>query len=172
MQSLALRATLLATTLALAACGGTSTTARGRAVSGRTDTGAGVSLDFSSGWIDEPPKGRPFTKIYSNAERQLEVRVADAPSSGLAIATHGDQMKRGLAVDGSVEESAATTIDGHPAFRVVVKKTTATGSGIVVGVTIQRSSDRITTLYVSSTGDEKADHRSEIDALLATVKVT
>jgi hypothetical protein len=167
----ALRATLLAATILAASCGGAASgPSKGKPVSGRTDTTAGVSVEFPDGWVDEPVGGRPFTKVYSNAARQLEMRVVEAPAGGLSISTHGDQMKRGLAVDGAVEENGAATVDGHPGYRVVVKKKTPTGVGLVVGETILRG-DRITTVYVSSAGDEKVDHRPEIDALLATLKV-
>jgi hypothetical protein len=143
----------------------------GTPVSGRTETKVGVSFDFPAGWAEVPVGARPFTELYENRERQLELRLVEAPAGGLAITTHGDQMTRGLAPDGTVEEHGPTTVDGHAAYRVVVKKKTATGYGLVVGVTILRDGDRISTVYLSSTGDERAYHRPEIEALLATLKV-
>jgi hypothetical protein len=143
----------------------------GTPVSGRVATGTGVSFDFPAGWAEVPAGTSPFTKVFRNPSRQLEMRLAEASSGGLAITTHGDQMRRGLAVDGFVEQAGALTIEGRPAYRVIVRKKTPTGGlGIVVGTTILYREDRITTVYVSSTGDEKVDHRPEIDALLATLR--
>lgn len=144
---------------------------KGAPVSGRVATGTGLSLDFPAGWVEVPSGVSPFTKVYRNAGRQLELRLAEAPANGLAIMTHGDQMKRGLARDGSVEASGPATVDGRPAYRVVVAKKTPTGTGLVVGLTILLDGDRISTLYLSSAADEKSDHRAEIDAILATLEV-
>lgn len=158
-----------------AACHGSSNAGdpkQGRAVSGRTATGTGLSFDFPTGWYEVPPGNSPFTKVFRNPQRQLEMRLAEASSGGLAITTHGDQMKRGLAVDGTIEQNIAITLAGRPAYRVVVKKTTGTGHGVVVGITILEPNDRITTVYLSSTGDEKADDRPEIESLLATLQLT
>jgi hypothetical protein len=80
-------------------------------------------------------------------------------------------MKRGLARDGAVEESGPTTVGGRPAYKVVVAKKTAEGSGLVVGVTMLLDGDRISTLYLSSAGVAKPEHRTEIEALLATLEV-
>jgi hypothetical protein len=164
---------LLALVTAGAGCRSTTTApANGMLVSGTIATGTGVSFDFPAGWVEVPGGSAPFTKVYRNPERQLELRLVEAPANGLAVTTHGDEMKRGLARDGAVEESGPTTVDGRPAYRVVVKKKTPSGgSGVVVGITIMLEGDRISTLYVSSAGDEKESHRSEIEALLSTLKV-
>lgn len=141
-------------------------------MSGRVATGTGISFDFPTGWSEVPPGTSPFTKVYRNRQGQLEMRLAEASSGGLAITTHGDQMRRGLAVDGVVESAEATTVAGRPAYRVVVKKKTPSGGfGIVVGVTILYREDRITTVYLSSAGDEKTDHRPAIEALLGTLQI-
>jgi hypothetical protein len=143
----------------------------GPEVSGRVATGTGVSLDFPAGWVEVPEGAAPFTKIYRNAGRQLELRLVEGPANGLAVTTHGDQMKRGLARDGAVEESGPATVGGRPAYKVVVAKKTAEGSGLVVGVTMLLDGDRISTLYLSSAGVAKPEHRTEIEALLATLDV-
>ncbi len=143
----------------------------GVVVEGRTDTGIGLSFDFDTGWREAPPGSTPFTKVYRNKLQQLEMRLADARSGGIAITTHGEQMRRGLGVDSTVEQSGPITIDGRPAYRVVVKKKTPTGIGIVVGTTVLRANDRIATVYLSSTADEKPEDRARIDAILATMEV-
>lgn len=140
-------------------------------VSGRILTGTGISLEFPSGWVEVRGGVTPFTKVYRNKERQLEVRCIETAARGLAITTHGDQMKRGLSHDGTVQESGPVSVDGYPAYRAVVRLKTQTGYGIVIGLTILRDGDQLSTLYVASSGDEGEHHRAEIEALLATVKV-
>jgi len=166
-------AAVIAVTTLGASCRSTATpdANTGKAVSGRVATGTGLSFDFGDGWSEVPAGTSPFTKVYRNPSRQLEMRLAEASSGGLAITTHGDQMRRGLSVDGSVESAGAVTIAGRPGYRCVVKKKTPTGFGVVVGETVLYTDGRITTVYVSSTGDEKTDHRAEIDAILATLQI-
>jgi hypothetical protein len=140
-------------------------------VSGRTITGTGISIEFPAGWVEVRGGVTPFTKVYRNKERQLEVRCIETSAKGLAVTTHGDQMKRGLSHDGTVEESGPVTVDGNPAYRAVVRLKTPTGYGVVIGTTILRAGDQLSTLYVASSGDERESHRAEMEALLATVKV-
>lgn len=144
----------------------------GKPVSGRVNTLTGLSFDFGDGWSERTADITPFTEVFRNPSKQLEMRLAEAPSGGIAITSHGDQMRRGLAVDGEVESAGPTTVEGKPAYKVVVKKHTPTGgTGVVVGLTILYRPDRVTTVYVASQGDEKTDHRAEIDALFATLKI-
>jgi hypothetical protein len=143
----------------------------GDPIEGRASTGTGVSLDFGDGWIDAAGGVTPFTKVFRNRERQLEVRCVETSANGLAVTTHGDQMKRGLSHDGTVVESGPLTVDGRPAYRAVVQIKTPTGHGLVVGTTILKEGDRISTLYVATAGDERPEHRAAIDALLATLRV-
>ena len=140
-------------------------------VSGPTRTGTGISIEFPPGWVEVRGGVTPFTKVYRNKDRQLEVRCIETGARGLAVTTHGDQMKRGLAHDGTVQESGPVTVDGHPAYRAVVRLKTPTGYGIVIGTTLIRDGDLVSTFYVASSGDERAEHRAEMEALLASVKV-
>ncbi len=176
MPKIRRRATLACLISLLAGLSGCSKTpadpSAGTPVSGRVVTGAGISIDFPAGWVETPRAGRPFTKTYENKSGQLEIRLVDSPADGMAISTSGEQVKRGLSHDGTVAESRVTTVAGRPAFRLVVlKKTPTGGTGIVVALVILRADDRHTTIYVASLGDEKPNHRAEIDALLNTIEV-
>lgn len=144
----------------------------GKPVSGRVSTLTGLSFDFGDGWTERTADITPFTEVFRNPSEQLEMRLAESPANGTSIDTAGYEMKRGLSVDGTVESAERTTVEGKPAYRVVVKKKTPTGGwGIVVGLTILYRPDRMTTVYVASSGDEKTDHRAQIDALFATLKI-
>lgn len=158
--------------LLAAGCGTKDQTmpAHGKPVSGRTATGTGVSLDFPEGWAEVEVEGRPFTKLYENDARQLALGLGEFPSNGLSISTLGDQMQRRLGSDGTIKEGALTTIDGHPAYRVFSEQKTATGHGLVIGLTIMRG-DRVSTVFLFSQGDEKVNHRPEMEAFLQTLKV-
>jgi len=167
-------ATLIAICALAVAAGCGSTTIDPRAdtpVSGRVATDTGISLNFPSGWVEVRGGVAPFSKVYRNKEQGLEVRCIETDAKGFAVTTHGDQMKRGLAHDGTVDQSGPVTIDGRPAYRAIVRMKTASGHGVVYGVTILRTGDRLSTLYLATAGDERAGQRAELEALLATVRV-
>lgn len=139
-------------------------------VAGVTDTKAGVSLDFPEGWAEYPTLGRPFTTFYENKKRQLAMGLTEF-SNQQSADTLGDQVKRRLQSEGTVTEYGPITIDGAPAYRVVASLKTVNGKGLVIGTAIARKNDRGTAIYLYSAGDEKEDHRSEMDALLATIRM-
>ena len=167
--------TLLITIL-FSACGGGQSAAnvpyseRSTPVAGVVDTKAGVSMDFPEGWAEYPTQGRPFTTFYENKKRQLAMGMTEFSNQQSADAL-GDQVKRRLQTEGTVVEFGPMTIDGAPAYRVVASLKTVSGKGLVIGTAIARKNDRGTAIYLYSSGDEKEDHRAEMEALLATIKM-
>lgn len=160
------------------ACSRTGTTARHspnerviRDVSGRTELGVGLSLNFPAGWVEEESGGRPFSKYYENFDQQLAIGCAQFSSNGQAVTTLGDQIKRRLGASGQVLESGPVTIGSTPGYKVVATQKTPSGHGIVTGIVVLRDTGIASTLYLYSAGDEKRDHRPEMDALLATLLV-
>lgn len=139
-------------------------------VSGITDTKAGIAVNFPEGWAAYPTLGRPYTSYFENKERQLVLGLTEFANHQSAD-TLGDQVKRRLAIEGTVTEYGPVTVDGAPAFRVVASLKTTTGKGLVIGTAIARKNNRGTAVYLYSAGDERDDHRAEMDALLATIKM-
>lgn len=172
-------AVLLAALLALLVSGGCSRAGEEveeaplwpKPVSGRVDTGAGVSIDFPEGWAEMSQAGRPYSRYYENKERQLALGVIDFPTD-YSIWTLGEQVKRRLSHEATLEENGPVRVDGREAFRVVSALKTSTGHGLVVGLVVMRSQTLATSLFLSTTGDEREHHRAEMEALLATVRVT
>jgi hypothetical protein len=168
---------LLAVALVAGSCGGrgeqtSEDPSAPRPVSGRVDTGAGISIDFPDGWAQMPTAGLTFTRYYENAERQLALGINDFATSGESIWTMGEQVKRRLSHEATVEESGPLRVDGREAFRVVSALKTSTGHGRVVGIVLLRTPNRASSLFLSTKGNEREDHREEMDALLETVRVT
>ena len=139
-------------------------------VSGVTNTKSGVSIDFPEGWAEYPTAGRPFTTFYENKKRQLAMGLTEFANQQTADAL-GDQVKRRLQSEGTLVEFGPLTIDGAPAYRVVASLKTVSGKGLVIGTAIARKNDRGTAIYLYSSGDEKEDHRAEMEALLATIRM-
>ncbi len=160
----------------VSACGGGSSvenvppSERSTPVAGVTDTKAGVSMDFPEGWAEYPTLGRPYTAFYENRKRQLAMGLTEFANAQTADAL-GDQVKRRLQTEGTILEYGPATIDGSPAYRVVASIKTVSGKGLVIGTAIAKKNGRGTAIYVYSAGDEKEDHRAEMEALLATVKL-
>lgn len=160
----------------MSACGGGSNvenvprSERSTPVAGVTDTKAGVSMDFPEGWAEYPTLGRPYTAFYENRKRQLAMGLTEFANAQTADAL-GDQVKRRLQTEGTILEFGPVTIDGSPAYRVVASIKTVSGKGLVIGTAIAKKNGRGTAIYVYSAGDEKEDHRAEMEALLATVKM-
>lgn len=140
-------------------------------VEGRTSTKCNLSLEFPSGWVEVPPSGRPFTQYFDNKAEQLAIGLSSSTTAGQSVQALGDQVKRRLATGGEIIESGPTTVDGKPAFRIVASQTTATGKGIVIGLTIETTPGLQSTIFVFSANDERKNHRDEMEALLATLKV-
>lgn len=171
---------LFAVVIVLAAllpgCGGGASvqnvprTERSTPVSGVIDTKAGVSLEFPDGWAEHPTLGRPYTTFYENEKRQLAMGLTEFSNAQTADAL-GDQVKRRLQSEGTILEFGPVTIDGCPAYRVVASLKTVSGKGLVIGTAIARKNDRGTAIYLYSQGDEKVDHRAEMESLLATIKM-
>lgn len=139
-------------------------------VSGVVDTKAGISLDFPEGWAEYPTSGRPYTAFFENKKRQLALGLTEFSNQQTADAL-GDQVKRRLQTEGTIVEYGPVTIDGAPAFRVVASLKTVSGKGLVIGTAIARKNARGTAAYLYSSGDEKEDHRAEMEALLATIRM-
>ena len=160
----------------LPACGGEPSieniprSERPTPVSGVTNTKSGVSIDFPEGWAEYPTSGRPYTTFYENKKRQLAMGLTEFSNQQTADAL-GDQVKRRLQTEGTLVEFGPVTIDGAPAYRVVASLKTVSGNGLVIGTAIARKNDRGTAIYLYSSGDEKEDHRAEMDALLATIRM-
>ncbi len=171
-------ALLVAASVGGSSCGGSAPATRHspnehvvRTVTGRTELGVGLSLDFPRGWAEEEAGGRPFNKYYENFDQQLAIGCAEFPANGQAVTTLGDQIKRRLGSSGQVLESGPVTIGTTPGYQVVATQKTASGHGLVIGTVVLRDTGVASTLYLYSAGDEKRDHKPEMQSLLATLLV-
>jgi hypothetical protein len=141
-----------------------------RPVSGRVSTRAGISVEFPAGWAEVPLHG-PFTRSFENKETQLNLDLSDFTPSGDSLPVLGQRMHQDLAHEGTVVESGTTTVDGRDAYRVLLEKRTSSGHGLVYGLIVPRPSGRVTTVFLSSRGDETPRQRADIDAIVATIRV-
>ena len=163
--------------LAAASCGrpgpetpAAPTTRDPKPVTGRTSTGAGISVDFPQGWAEVPLHG-PFTKSYESREAQLHFDVSDFDQSGDSLAVLGQRMHQSLVKEGTVVESGPVTLDGREAYRLLLEKKTENGHGLVEGLVIPRPSGRVTTVFLSTRSGETGRQRELMAELVATIKV-
>ena len=143
-----------------------------RPVSGRVDTGTGISIDFPAGWAEMSTAGRTYTKFYESKEEQLSMGLNDFAVRDESLWTLGEQVKRRLGNNGVIQESGPTTVDGRDGYRVVSRLKTETGEGLIIGTVVLRAPDRASTVFVFSTHDERPGNREKMEQILATLEVT
>jgi hypothetical protein len=141
-------------------------------VSGRVDTGTGISIELPDGWAEMSTEGRTYTKFYESKEDRLSIGLNDFPVRNESIWTLGEQVKRRLGNNGVIQESGPTTVDGHDGYRVVSRLKTETGEGIIIGTIVLRAPDRASTVFVFSTRDERPGDREKIDRIVSSLEVT
>jgi hypothetical protein len=141
-------------------------------VSGRVDTGTGISIELPDGWAEMSTEGRTYTKFYESKEDRLSIGLNDFPIRNESIWTLGEQVKRRLGNNGVIQESGPTTVDGRDGYRVVSRLKTETGEGIIIGTIVLRAPDRASTVFVFSTNDERPGDREKIDRIVSSLEVT